>query len=68
MLAGVGHYVAVTVAVAIVHRDTGRTMPAAIGLSLLHPVSILLTMALLLNGVRACLGGTVTWRGNVVRA
>ena len=67
-LALLAHFVIAALGATTIHRDAGRSGVAAVALALLFPISVVATMALLVNGVRACLGGTVTWRGNVVRA
>src|SRR5690606_13811464 len=47
----------------LIYRETGRSAGAALGIALLFPVTFLLVTPLLLNGIRACFGGKVTWRG-----
>ena len=52
----------------VAYRDAGFRPALAAALALLLPVTAVALSALLLNGVRACLGGTVRWRGDRVRA
>ena len=60
---------AVTVGLmARVYRDSRMTRAASVGLALLFPAAVVLFTPMLLNGVRACFGGRVHWRGSAVRA
>ena len=51
-----------------IYRDSGRSWAASLGLASLFPITAIALTALLLNGVRACLGGRVAWRGDTVQA
>jgi len=52
----------------IIYRDADRSILAALALAALFPLTVVLTTPLLLNALRACFGGKVNWRGNLVRA
>lgn len=68
-LIGLGLTSLVLVALAArVYHDAGRSLTGSVGLALLLPVTLLLVEILLLNAVRACMGGSVQWRGSTVRA
>lgn len=70
-LAGAGSGLAWIVVIALatrVYADSGRSWPVSAGLALLLPITLVLVEILLFNGLRACFGGTVRWRGASVRA
>ena len=62
------HLAIVWAVLVVAYRDAGFRPALAAALALLFPVTAVALSALLLNGVRACLGGTVRWRGDQVRA
>ena len=68
VLAAAGHWALVLGLLVSAYRDAGFRPAASLGLALLFPLTAVALTALLLNGVRACLGGTVRWRGDRVRA
>jgi len=58
----------ITLLMFLLYRESGQSRAAAIGCAIGFPLAVLLMTPLLLNGIRACFGGTVVWRGNSVRA
>ncbi len=68
VIVGALHALAVVLWHVRIYRDSGRSPTGAIGLALLFPFTVLAVLVLLANGIRACRGGRVTWRGSSVRA
>ena len=58
----------ITLLMFLLYRESGQSRAAATGSAVGFPLAAVLMTPLLLNGIRACFGGTVNWRGNAVRA
>lgn len=67
-LAGFGHALACWTWFTMAYVGSGQSRAASALLALLYPLAAGATILLLANGIRACLGGTVRWRGGQVRA
>ena len=50
------------------YMSTGQSATRALPQALLFPATLIAVAALLANGIRACVGGTVRWRGVQVKA
>jgi cellulose synthase/poly-beta-1,6-N-acetylglucosamine synthase-like glycosyltransferase len=68
MVVGLLHVLLVGLWCFVAARSAGLVPQRALLVAALHPVALAATMILMANAIRACLGGTVQWRGSTVRA